>query len=172
MAISRNQGNNIYYTMQHDWAGKKWPHSYNIWSRDYMATILQMIFVIIIPWQKMPIFWLQFHWNVLHRAQLIIIHHWFTKCLGAMQVTRHFLTQWGRVMHIWVGKLTTIASDNGLSPGRHDAIIWNNAGILLIGPLGINLSEILIEIQTFHWRKYIWKCCLWNVGHFVWATMC
>ena len=46
----------------------------------------------------------------------------------------------GRVTHICVGKLTIIASDNGLSPGRHQAIIWTTAGILLIGPLGTNFS--------------------------------
>ena len=55
-------------------------------------------------------------------------------------------THWGRVTHICVNKLTIIGSDNGLSPGRRQAIIWTNAGILLIGPLGTNFSEILIEI--------------------------
>ena len=45
-----------------------------------------------------------------------------------------------------VGKVTIIGSDNGLSPGRRQAIIWTNAGILSIGPLGTNVSEILIEI--------------------------
>ena len=39
------------------------------------------------------------------------------------------LTHWGRVTHICIGKLTSIASDNGLSPGRRQAIIWNIAGI-------------------------------------------
>ena len=34
----------------------------------------------------------------------------------------------------YVGNLTIICSDNGLSPGRRQAIIWNNAGILLICP--------------------------------------
>ena len=63
------------------------------------------------------------------------------------------LTHWGRVTHICVGKLINIGSDNGLSPVRHQAIIWNNAGILLIGPLGTNVSEILIEIQTLSLRK-------------------
>ena len=48
-------------------------------------------------------------------------------------------------MHIWVSELNIIGLDNGLSPGRRQAIIWTNAGILLIGPLGTN-SEILIEI--------------------------
>ena len=51
--------------------------------------------------------------------------------------------------HICVSKQTIIVSDNGLSPGRCQAIIWTNAGILLIGLLGINSSEILIEIYTF-----------------------
>ena len=55
--------------------------------------------------------------------------------------------------HICVGKLTIIGSDNGLSHERHQAIIWTNAGILLIGPLGTNFSEILIEIQTFSLKK-------------------
>ena len=55
--------------------------------------------------------------------------------------------------HICVSKLTIIVSDNGLSPGRHQAIIWTNAGILLIGPLGTNFSEILIGIQTFSFMK-------------------
>ena len=43
------------------------------------------------------------------------------------------LTHWGRVTHICVGEITIIGSDNGLSPGRCQAIIWTNAGILLIG---------------------------------------
>ena len=34
-----------------------------------------------------------------------------------------YLTPWGRVTHIWVDNLTIIGSDNGLSPGRRQAII-------------------------------------------------
>ena len=60
---------------------------------------------------------------------------------------------WGRVTHICVGELTTIGSDNGLSPGRRQAIIWTNAGILLIRTVGTNFSEVLIEIQTFSLKK-------------------
>ena len=55
--------------------------------------------------------------------------------------------------HKCVSKLTNIGSDNGLSPGRFQAIIRSNAGILLIGPLGTNFSENLIEIQTLSFRK-------------------
>ena len=32
-----------------------------------------------------------------------------------------------------------------LSPGRRQAIIWTNAGILSIEPLGTNFSEIWIK---------------------------
>ena len=55
--------------------------------------------------------------------------------------------------HICVSKITIICSDNGLSPGRRQAIIWTSVGILLIGPLGTNFSEILIEIYTFSFKK-------------------
>ena len=55
--------------------------------------------------------------------------------------------------HICVSDLTIIVSDNGLSPGRRQAIIWTNTGILLNEPLGTNLSEILIEIRTFSFKK-------------------
>ena len=55
--------------------------------------------------------------------------------------------------HICVGNLTIIGSDNGLAPSRRQAIIWINAGILLIGPLGTNFNEILICIQAFSFKK-------------------
>ena len=38
-------------------------------------------------------------------------------------------------------------------PGRRQAIIWTNAGILLIRPLGTNFNEMLIEILTFSFMK-------------------
>ena len=59
--------------------------------------------------------------------------------------------------HICVGYLTIICSDNGLSPGRRQSIIWSNAGILLIRPLGTNFSEMLIEILTVSLKKMYWK---------------
>ena len=62
------------------------------------------------------------------------------------------LTHWGRVTHMCVSKLTIIGSDNGLSPGRRQAIIWTNAVILLIGPLGTDFSENVIEIYTFSFK--------------------
>ena len=64
------------------------------------------------------------------------------------------LTHWGRVTHICVSKLTIIGSDNGLSRGRRQAIIWTNARILLIRS---NFNEMLIEFLTFPFMKMRWK---------------
>ena len=50
------------------------------------------------------------------------------------------------------GDLTIIGSDNDLSPGRRQAIVWTNAGILLIGPFQWNFnrnSNIFIQENTF-----------------------
>ena len=63
------------------------------------------------------------------------------------------LTHWGWVTHICISKVGFIASDNGLAPGWHQAIIWTNAGILLTEPLRTNFSEILINIHTFSFKK-------------------
>ena len=46
-------------------------------------------------------------------------------------------------IYICVGNLTIIGSDNGLSLAQHQAIIWTNARILLIGPTGTNITLIL-----------------------------
>ena len=69
--------------------------------------------------------------------------------------------------HICVGELIIIVSDNGLSPGRRQAIFWTNAGILLIGPYGTNFSEFLIEILTFSFTKMSLK-----VSSVKWRPFC
>ena len=63
------------------------------------------------------------------------------------------LIHWGWVTHKCISNLTIIGSDNGLSPGRRQAIIWTNAGKLLIWNLGTNFSEILSEIHIFSFKK-------------------
>ena len=82
------------------------------------------------------------------------------------------LTHWGRATHICVYKLTIIGSDNGLSPGRRQAIIWTIVGILLIGPLGTNFSEILVEIYIFSFKKMHLKVSSGKWRPFVSASMC
>ena len=81
--------------------------------------------------------------------------------------TNTCITHWGRVTHICVGNLTIIGSDNGLSPGRRQAIIWTNAGILLIGPLGTNFGEILAEILTLSFTNMYLK-----VSSVKWRPFC
>ena len=67
------------------------------------------------------------------------------------------LIDWGRVTHICVGNLAIIGSDNCLSPGRRHAIIWTDAGILLIGPSETDFNEILIKNHTFSFKKIYLK---------------
>ena len=82
--------------------------------------------------------------------------------LSICQYEERVLTHWGRVMHIWVSKLALIGSHNGLSPDLRQAIIWTNAGLLLIGPLGTNFSEILtfsfkkmhLKVSSAKWRPF------------------
>ena len=54
-----------------------------------------------------------------------------------------------------------IGSDNGMSPGRRQAIIWTNAGILPIRTLWTNFSDIFFEFIYFHSRdafeNIVWK---------------
>ena len=55
------------------------------------------------------------------------------------------------------GNYTKLYLNNGLSPGRSQAIIWTDAEILLIGPLGSNCTEIVIEIITLSFKKMRFK---------------
>ena len=75
-----------------------------------------------------------------------------TRCLSDYFCQFPFLNHSGWVAHICISKLTIIGADNGLWPGRHQAITWTNVGILLIRTLGTH----------FHSRKCIWKCRPWN----------
>ena len=72
---------------------------------------------------KIFVFWLKLHWSLLPRVLLTLTH-------------------WGRVTHVCVGNLTIIGSDNGLLPGRRQAIIWTTAWTLLIKSLVTSFSEI------------------------------
>ena len=107
-----------------------------------------------------------------NQCYAIVVHY---KTLISAKCQRYpqiiILTHWGRVTHICVSKLSIIGSDNGLPPGRRQAIIWTNAGILLIRPLGTDFSEILIEIYTFSFKKIHLKMSSGNGDHFVSASM-
>ena len=108
----------------------------------------------------------QYQWNVVPCSKSL----WKLDCFDLIAYKSRFwatLTHWGRVTHICVGNLTIIGSDNGLSPDRRQAIIWTNAGIMLIRNLGTNFREILREIHTLLFKNMHLK-----MSSVVWWQFC
>ena len=66
-------------------------------------------------------------------------------------------------MYIFVSNLAIIGSDNGLSPARRQAIIWTHAGILLIGPLQTNFSQILIKNLYIFFQENAFENVSWKM---------
>ena len=79
---------------------------------------------------------------------------------------QQFLVRTSNFLHIslqinvWISQdpdqdrqLFQLSHEPCLSPGWRQAIIWTNDGQLLIGPLGTNFSEILIEFLIFSFKK-------------------
>ena len=137
----------------HDWLGLSHP------SQDQMAAILQTTFSNAFSSMKSFVFQFEFHWSFFPKgpidnkpALVQVMADPVHQCTYAA-LEGDELTHWGQATHICPSKLTIIGSDNGMSPGRRQAIIWTNAGILLIGLLGTNFSETLIEIHIFSFKK-------------------
>ena len=87
-------------------------------------------------------------WMIIHRATSYEIIIWLTAHTAN---NTGWFTHRGRI-YVSVKK-AIIGSDNGLSPGRRQTIIWTNDGILLIGTFETNFSKIVIEIHTFPLKK-------------------
>ena len=76
----------------------------------------------------------------------------------------------------------TMGSDNGLFPVQCQAIIWTNPGLLLIGLLARNSSEIWIKMKQFSYKKMHLKMsstkwrpfciCLNILKRVTWGTSC
>ena len=98
-----------------------------------------------------------------HRAHydgIVMKYHSLTPYLRQWSPSKH----WGRVTRICAGKLTIIGSDNGLSLGRGQAIIWTIATIF-----STNFSEKLRAIHTLSFKEnVVWKMA----ATFVSASMC
>ena len=86
-----------------------------------------------------------------------------TVYMGTAFSLEHFVR--GRLTHIFVGNVTIIGLDNGLSPGRRQSIFLANAGILLIQSFETNFSEMFTEFIYLHSRTYLCKCRPRNGGH-------
>ena len=99
------------------------------------------------------------HVSCHDRACKCLVFEWCRTCnmLLSSSLRCVVLNHWGRVTHICVSKLTIIDLDNGLSLDRRQAIIWTNAGILLIGPLGTKFNETSIFIQENPFETVVWK---------------
>ena len=98
--------------------------------------------------------------NIYRRMLLHICHACISKIGSAVPIFLPCLTHWGRVTHICVSNLTIIGSDNGLSSRRRPAIIWTNAGISFIGPLGPDFSfnrNSNIFIQENAFESVVWE---------------
>ena len=63
-----------------------------------------------------------------------------------------------------------IGSDNGLSPGRHQAINWTNAGRLLTESL--DFSEIFIEIHIFFIHETLFENVVWEMTAILLRPQC
>ena len=135
-----------------------WP--YAIWHRTSWSTLVQvMACCLTAPSHYLNQCWLNIHkilWNLL-QGNIYLNTQDITPPVMFEIYTFDITATAPRGQHICVSKLTIICSDNGLSPGRHQAIIWANAEILLIGPLGTNFNEISIKIHTFSFKKICLK---------------
>ena len=148
------------------------------WVRDYLSMLgLKLNHACIFPSQKASnVESVSTPWCHLSSSNCTLtftctFHHrkYQRKIIGLNNICKFHLTQWGRMMHICLSKLTVIGSDNGLAPTRCQAIIWTNAGIMLIWTLGTYFSEILSEIHTFSFKKMPLKMlsaklCLFHLG--------
>ena len=66
--------------------------------------------------------------NLMGMSHVTSIHQMFASVLSIVRFC--WLTHSGRCTHICVDKSIIVASDNGLSPGRHQVIILTHAIIL------------------------------------------
>ena len=125
-------------------------HEFDILYKNEPDTLLLEILdgldkLVVLSGQQQSWYW--FIWfDEFNKFVSCLKMEFFKKCVyGNMKKLIH----WGWVMHLNASiNYNIIGSDNGLSPGRCQAIIWTSAWILLIRPLGTN-KKILIEIHTF-----------------------
>ena len=87
--------------------------------------------------------WNEIQWNINGKSNIFNQENAFENIFSKMV---DFFIGFNAFIH-GDGNLNIIRldnKDNGLAPDCHQATNWNNAGILLIGPSGINFTEIVI----------------------------
>ena len=103
---------------------------------------------LIINWTLRNILQCNFHQNMNSFFRQNIIKNVACK-ISVLLFSLNVLTHWGRVTHICVSKITIIGSDNGLSPGRRQAIIWTNENVL--ENVICEMASILSRPQRVKW---------------------
>ena len=63
-------------------------------------------------------------------------------------------------------------SDNGLPLGWHQTIIWTNAGLLLIGPLGTNFSQIVFRNSNIFIQENAFENVIWEMSAILSQPQC
>ena len=86
------------------------------------------------------------HWCRVVHYSILLLMSWYQS--GILKLIE---AEWR--IYASVNFITIINSDNGLSPCGCHAMIWTNAVILLIGPLGTNFNGILFEIHIISFMK-------------------
>ena len=107
----------------------------------------RMLVMETLPWEKKWCVWQSRLMCVTGRSKCKQQRMGKGNCSNKLGLPGHIMfctlsvgSHWGQVTHICV-------------VDRCQAIIWSNAGILSIGPIGTNFSEILIGIQIFSFKK-------------------
>ena len=94
--------------------------------------------------------------GVISRIDIFSISHEITlRWMQQSPINDEFLEAMWRIYAL--PTFAIIGSDNGLSPVQRQAIIWTNAVLWPIGPLGANFSQIEFEVQIFSFKKMPFK---------------
>ena len=90
---------------------------------------------------------------------------------GLVQERRNSIANALELCLSWINPLTytfvnfmNIGCNIDLLPESHQAIIYTNADLFILEQAAVTFKSKYI---SFLWTKCIWKCCLWNVNHFV-----
>ena len=114
-----------------------------------------------------------YHTSCIKRNVSLSWLPWHIPVYTSSNTPGHFILRWsssyldnmcGNFWTVWFNEVewriyasvsqATIGPDNNLSHGRCQAFIRTNTRILLIGFLGTNFCELLIELCIFHSLKY------------------
>ena len=77
-----------------------------------------------------------------------------------------------RLSDAYMHQKTIIGLENGLSPRRHQAIIWTNAGVLIIGPFGTKFQWNIYRNVYIFWQYDVFENVVWKMAAILSRTQC